>query len=118
MKRIFALTVAGAALFAAASIANAQEDCVGGYRMIKDQVPVTCSGGGSTMFERGAATTPEEPLYTGSIQASATTEAGGNSEQIPTTGNQMVFADSRDSCKPGEYYMQDMQSMNFPVRCR
>jgi hypothetical protein len=116
MKTIFALGVAGAALFAAASVATAQEDCVGGFRMIKDQVPITC-GVGNSAFQRPA-TAPEEPLYTGSIQRSATESGGGgNGSQIPSTGNQMVFADSRDSCKPGEYYMQDMQSMNFPVRC-
>ena len=115
MKTILALTIAGAALIAAASAANAQDDCVGGYRMIKDQVPVRCDAG-STMFEQSAIA-PEEPLYTGSIQASAA-DSGGNSDQIPTGArNEMVFADSRDSCKPGEYYMQDMQSMNFPVRC-
>lgn len=118
MKTILALTAAGAALFAAASVANAQEDCVGGYRMIKDQVPVACTGGAPTMFERST-TAPEEPLTTGSIQTTATESSGGggNSEQIPTGSNQMVFADSRDSCKPGEYYMQDMQSMNRPERC-
>ena len=115
MKTIFALTVAGAALFAAASAANAQDDCVGGYRMVKDQVPVRCEAG-SAMFQQDAIA-PEEPLYTGSIQATAPESGGGNSEQIPTSGNQMVFADSRDSCKPGEYYMQDMQSQNFPARC-
>jgi hypothetical protein len=114
MKTIFAFTIAGAALFAAASVANAQ-DCVGGYRMIKDQVPVHCIGEAAT-FQANAAPS-EEPLYTGSINTSATGAGGGNSDQIPSTQNQMVFADSRDSCKPGEYYMQDMQSMNFPVRC-
>jgi len=112
MKTILALSVAGAAILGAASIASAQEDCVGGYRMLKDQVPVHCD----TL--RSAMVAPEEPLYTGSIQASAPETNSGNSDQIPTAaGNQMVFADSRESCKPGEYYMQDMQSMNFPVRC-
>lgn len=115
MKTIFALTIAGAALFAAASAANAQDDCAGGYRMVKDQVPIRCDAG-SAMFQQNVIT-PEEPLHTGSIPTTATENGGGNSAQIPSTGNQMVFAESRDSCKPGEYYMQDMQSMNFPVRC-
>jgi hypothetical protein len=118
MKTILALTIAGAAFAAAASVASAQEDCAGGYRMIKDQVPITC-GGGPTMFQHSAIVpAQEEPLTTGSIRTSdAADTGGGNSDQIPTGGNAMVFADSRDSCKAGEYYMQDMQSMNFPVRC-
>src|SRR5215207_3190268 len=111
MKTILALTIAGAAVFAAASVASAQEDCVGGYRMIKDQVPISC-GGETAMLDQGAIA-PEEPLTTGSIQASAPESGGGNIEEIPTSASGgMVFADSRDSCKPGEYYMQDMQSQN------
>ena len=113
MKTILAFTVAGAALFAAASVANA-EDCVGGYRMIKDQVPLVCTG--QSAMVAPSANRQEEPLYTGSINRTAAA-GGDNSDQIPSTQNQMVFAEGRDSCKPGEYYMQDMQSMNFPVRC-
>ena len=43
MKTILALAIGGAALFAASG-ANAQ-DCVGGYMMLKDQIPVRCDVG-------------------------------------------------------------------------
>jgi hypothetical protein len=115
MRTILALSVAGGALFAAASVANAQ-DCAGGYRMVKDQVPIRCDAG-AAMFHQGA-TPLREPLTTGSIRTTAPQNGGGNSGQIPTARGDMVFASGRDSCKPGEYYMQDMQSMNIPVRCR
>jgi len=55
---------------------------------------------------------PEEPLYTGSIRS-----GGGNAHEIPA-GGEMRFVESRGDCRPGMWYMQDMQSMNFPVRCR
>src|SRR5882724_10772595 len=115
MKTFLAFTIAGAALIAAASSASAQ-DCVGGYRMIKDQVPVACGGGPETFQQ--SATRPEEPLTTGSIRTSAAANGGGNSTEIPSQQKGgIVFADSRDSCKAGQYYMQDMQSMNIPERC-
>jgi len=63
-----ALAVAAvcAAFFAVANSAHA-EDCLGGYRMVKE-IPVICqdTAGSRALFSAGQAE-PREPLYTGSI---------------------------------------------------
>ena len=69
---IFALTTVGA--FALIGSAQAQE-CVGGYKMVKGEIPVACGDSALT------APLPSEPLYTGSIGGAA----GGNGDEIPTT---------------------------------
>jgi hypothetical protein len=139
MRTILALTIGGATLFGAASLANAQ-DCVGGYMMLKDQIPVRCDVGpgfgpmGATPLQpvpEGVAsasvgggnadeipTNATEPVYTGSINTAGATvpPGGGNADEIPSSGS-MNFVDSRDDCRPGYWYMQDMQSMNRPERC-
>ena len=58
----------------------------------------------------------EEPVYTGSIAAAEVpVDAGGNADQIPSST--MQFVASRDDCRPGYWYLQEMQSQNFPARC-
>lgn len=60
---LLALAASAAAFFAVAGTAQAQ-DCVGGWRMIKGEIPVACSEN----FGRSAfAPVVREPLYTGSI---------------------------------------------------
>ena len=41
MKTILAIGVSAAALFAVSSVASAQSDCVNGWHMIKDQIPIS-----------------------------------------------------------------------------
>jgi hypothetical protein len=64
-----ALAVAAvcAAFFAVANSAHA-EDCLGGYRMVKGEIPVICqdTAGSRALFSAGQAE-PREPFYTGSI---------------------------------------------------
>jgi hypothetical protein len=121
MKTILAFAVGGAALFAAAS-ANAQ-DCVGGYMMLKDQIPIRCDAGfgGEQIGIAPVQPLPEEtisaglgsgggnaneipvysgpePVYTGSITPSAAEptglgSGGGNADEIPSATNRMD-----DSC--------------------
>ena len=135
MKTIIAIGVSAAALFAVSSVANAQSDCLNGWHMIKDQIPVRCdvipsafSGPGTTYVEPGTVVadeagpvvltepTPmvEEPLYTGSIAPL------NESEQPPRPGGPgaaYTFAASRDECQPGQYWMMELNSGNRAVAC-
>lgn len=134
MKKILAIGVASAALFGVSSVASAQEDCLNGWRMIKDQVPVRCDVLPSAFgprespveqFVTGAITAPveaitapvEEPLYTGSIAAAPVQE----SEMPPRPGAPespaYSFATSREECQPGQYWMMELSSGNRPVAC-
>ena len=76
---IFALALAATGLFAAIGSAQAQ-DCEGGYRMLKGEIPVACRGGS----DQPAATPTAplvEPLHTGSINGPGA--AGGNADELP-----------------------------------
>jgi len=136
MRTIFAIGVSAAALFAASSVANAQSDCVNGWQMIKDNIPVRCevlpsafSGPESEFVEPGTVVadetgevvltepTPmiEEPLYTGSIVAPESGQSRGNAEEIPS--GDMRFAASRDECQSGQFWMMELNSGNRPVAC-
>lgn len=134
MKTILAIGVSAAALIAASSVASAQSECVNGWHMIKDNIPVRCevipsafSGPGTTFVEPGTMAadevgpvvltepTPviEEPLITGSITPL------NESEQPPRAGGPGTysFAASREECQPGQYWMMEMNSGNRPVAC-
>jgi hypothetical protein len=134
MKTIFAIGVSAAALFAVSSVANAQSDCLNGWHMIKDNIPVRCdmlpsafSGPGSQVEPGTIAAdevgpvvltepTPvvEEPLYTGSIAPL------NESEQPPRPGgpgSTYSFVASQDECQPGSYWMMELNSGNRPVAC-
>ena len=63
---LVALAASAAAFFAVAGTAQAQ-DCVGGYRMLKDQIPVACGEDFGPSAFAPSAPVVEEPLYTGSI---------------------------------------------------
>ena len=121
--------------------APVQEDCLNGWRMIKDQVPVRCDLLPSAFgprespveqFVTGAITAPvnaitapveaitapvEEQLYTGSIAAAPVQE----SEMPPRPGAPesppYAFAASREECQPGQYWMMELSSGNRPVAC-
>ena len=135
MRTILAIGVSAAALFAASTVANAQSDCVNGWHMIKDNIPVRCevlpsafSGPGTEFVEPGTVVadeagqvvltepTPmvEEPIITGSITPL------NESEQPPRPGGPggtYSFAASRDECQPGQYWMMELNSGNRPVAC-
>ena len=85
MKTTLSLAIGSAALFAVGS-ASAQE-CVGGYMMLKDQIPVRCDvgPGPEQIGISPVQPLPEEPLYTGSINSLGT--GGGNADEIPTAAN-------------------------------
>lgn len=78
---LFALALT-AATGSFAFIGSAQaQDCEGGYRMLKGEIPVACD----TEFDQSAATlpapAPSEPLHTGSINGLGA--GGGNADEIP-----------------------------------
>jgi hypothetical protein len=133
MRTILAIGASAAALMAVSSIASAQEDCVNGWHMIKDQIPVRCdivpsafSGPGS-LVEPGTIVedevgpvvltepTPivEEPLTTGSITPLS------ESEQPPRPGGPTEFeiVASQDECRPGAHWMMELNSGSRPVAC-
>jgi len=60
--------------------------------------------------------TNAEPTYTGSISGGANGrgDVNGNADELPGS---MHFVEGRSDCRPGMWYMQDMQSMNRPARC-
>jgi hypothetical protein len=133
MKRILAIGISAAALFAASSVANAQSDCVNGWQMIKDNIPVRCDTLDSAFAPAGPFAEPgtivedevgpvvlteptpivEEPLYTGSIAPL------NESEQPPRLGGPTEFemVASQDECRPGAHWMMELNSGNRPVAC-
>lgn len=121
MKTILAIGVAAAALMGASSAASAQ-DCVGGWTMIRDQIPVRCDTMPSAFSGPAGAEEPlpaEEPMYTGSIGTGAPPVS--ESEQPPRPGGPgyvgMAFVGSADECQPGYFYMMELNSGNRPVAC-
>lgn len=113
MKTILAIGAAAAVFAAMAGSANAQ-DCVNGYKMMKDQIPVRCDA-----LAPAFAGPAEEPLITGSIAPPPAegTVTGVASEQPPRAGGPQTFAESRETCLPGQYYMLELNSGNRAVRC-
>lgn len=67
-RSLLALTIASAAFFAVASAAQAQ-DCVGGYRMLKDEIPIACGAAAEESAFAPVAPLPSEPATTGSINS-------------------------------------------------
>jgi hypothetical protein len=74
---VFALATATS--FFAIGSAQAQ-DCEGGFRMLKDEIPVACDGGSGQSATGASALIQSEPLHTGSINA-----GGGNADEIPSS---------------------------------
>lgn len=67
-RALLALATAAAALFVIAGSAQAQE-CVGGYRMIKDEIPIRCDVGFEQSTVDQSRALLSEPPTTGSIGA-------------------------------------------------
>jgi hypothetical protein len=108
-RTLFALTGAAAAIFAIAGTAQAQ-DCVGGYRMVKGEIPVQCdSGFGASVFAPAAPI--GEPLYTGSINS----EQPANAARID---NSPATLSSGVECVGGYSYRETpANGWTLPMRC-
>jgi hypothetical protein len=108
---LLAIAASAAAFFAVTAPAQAQE-CVGGYRMVKEQIPVPCSGDfGSTAFAPivGA---PTEPLHTGSINREEPRIAQFDSEPAVTTSS------TGQECVGGYSYRETpANGWTLPMRC-
>ena len=110
--------VTGAALFAIAGTAQAQEDCVGGYRMIKGEIPVQCDVG--SVAPSFGVTQPafqhaplEEPLTTGSI--------GSVNEPLATVQEPRTMTyGGIDKCVDGYWYRPGVENSftTLPMRCQ
>jgi hypothetical protein len=82
-RSLIAMTISAAAFFAVASAAQAQ-DCVGGYRMLKDEIPIACGAAAEESAFAPAAPSPSEPATTGSIsRAQATNAAPADDDMSP-----------------------------------
>ena len=81
-RSLLALTIAAAAFFAVANAAQAQ-DCDGGYRMLKDEIPIPC--GAAAEESAFAPTTPlaNEPASTGSIGRAQVPSAAPDDNMSP-----------------------------------
>ena len=77
---ILALVLAAAGLFTVIGTAQAQ-DCEGGYRMLKSEIPVACDGGVTQSATGATAPVLSEPLHTGSINRLGV--GGGNADELP-----------------------------------
>ena len=63
---MLAFALATATSFFAIGSAQAQ-DCEGGFRMLKDEIPVACEGGSGQSSVTPTVPVQSEPLHTGSI---------------------------------------------------
>jgi hypothetical protein len=106
---LLAIAASAAAFFAVAGSAQAQE-CVGGYRMVKEQIPVPCSGDPTAFAPVVAA--PAEPLYTGSINREEPRVAQFDNEPAVTTSS------SGQECVGGYSYRETpANGWTLPMRC-
>jgi hypothetical protein len=108
---LLAVAASAAAFFVVAGTAQAQ-DCVGGYRMLKGEIPVACDDFGRSAFAP-AAPVVEEPLYTGSI----------NREQPPSAASideapAVTTSSSGQECVGGYSYRETpANGWTLPMRC-
>lgn len=109
-RTALAVAAAGAALFAIASAAHA-EDCVGGYRMVKGEIPVICqeAAGAHAMFSAGQPA-PREPLYTGSINR--TEQPADASRPAPSPATAPASASSNNSAAACDHGMRFVETPN------
>ena len=109
------MLLAGAAIAALLGIAGTAQaqDCVGGYRMIKGEVPIACDSGFLTEATQPAPFS--EPLTTGSInQAPVTIAPSPGIEPQPA----MSYAGKK--CVGGYYYRPGVENSynSLPMRCQ
>ena len=109
---LLALAASAAAFFAVAGTAQAQ-DCVGGYRMVKGEIPVACSEhfGSSALLRSGPVV--REPLHTGSINRVQHPSAA-RIERSPT----VTTSSSGQNCVGGYSYRETpANGWTLPMRC-
>lgn len=109
---LLALAASTAAFFAIAGTAQAQ-DCVGGYRMLKGEIPVACSENFGRSAFAPVAPVVREPLHTGSI----------NREQPPSAARAeyspgVTTSSSGQECVGGYSYRETpANGWTLPMRC-
>jgi hypothetical protein len=112
MKTILGMSIAAAGFLLAASSAFAadDEDCHGGYRLIAG-TPIVC--GGYTPMLSSSPPPVEEPLYTGSIAASAAPTVSHS----PTAEHRMMMVSGPQDCTPGAYWLMPNPNEDTPISC-
>ena len=109
---LVALAASAAAFFAVAGTAQAQ-DCVGGWRMIKGEIPVACSENFGRSAFAPVAPVLREPLYAGSI----------NREQPPSFARfdespAVTTSSSGQECVGGYSWRETTANgWTLPMRC-
>jgi hypothetical protein len=81
-RTLFTLTTAAAAFFAVGNAAQAQ-DCVGGFRMIKDEIPIPCGAAAEESAFAPAAPVENEPATTGSVAREQLPSAAPDDDMSP-----------------------------------
>ena len=98
---------AASASFAMAGAAEAQ-DCVNGYRMVKDQVPVTCSEGPLIGSVPNTHPMAARSLYTGSIHTG---------EQPPAVATHDVSNDTAQCVGGLRWIVTPNNGVTLPMPC-
>lgn len=106
--------LAGAAIVAILGITGTAQaqDCVGGYRMIKGEIPIACDSGLPTASAQPVPL--HEPLTTGSIARAPVSAPPVSFAQQPT----MTYAGKE--CVGGYYYRPGVENSynSLPMRCQ
>lgn len=109
---LLALAASTAAFFAIAGTAQAQ-DCVGGYRMLKGEIPVACSEDFGRSAFAPVAPVVREPLYTGSINREQP-PSFARIQSSPTT----TMSSSGQECVGGYSWRETTANgWTLPMRC-
>lgn len=107
---LLALAAAAAAVLAISGTAQAQ-DCAGGYRMIKGEIPVQCDTGFAQPAFSTSRAMLREPLHTGSI--------GAVHRAVPVETRPAVTTSSSGlECVGGYSYRETpANGWTLPMRC-
>jgi len=105
MRTALAVAAASAALFAVASAAHA-EDCIGGYRMVKGEIPIICQEEGSRALFSVGRPAPREPLYTGSISTGSSAERPADATRPSSSPATAQSSNSAANCDHGMRFVE------------
>jgi hypothetical protein len=100
-RTALAVAAASAALFAVASAAHA-EDCIGGYRMVKGEIPIICTGEAPRALFSAGKPASSEPLYTGSISRTELPADAARPSDSPATAS----SNSAANCDHGMRFVE------------
>jgi hypothetical protein len=104
-RTALAVAAASAALFAVASAAHA-EDCIGGYRMVKGEIPVICTGEAPRAFFSAGQPSPSEPFFTGSINTGSSAEQPADASRPSSSPAAAASSNGAAACDHGMRFVE------------